>query len=87
MPETGWTKLTSEEIRLATKWWEEQLEPSEIAERLGRDKSTITRLLVAQVERRKQGRPKALTEAQVDFLVRRLDQLIVSAKGRWHVTA
>ena len=87
MPEVGWSKLADEEIRLAKKWYQEGEQPSEIADRLSRDKSSITRLCVAQCVRKVQGRPPSLSEAQVDRMVRRLDQLVHQAKGRWHVTA
>ena len=76
MPEAGYKKLSSEEIRLAKQWYAEDVAASDIAERLGRDKSTITRLVVQQVERRSLGRRASLTPAQVDFLARRLDELI-----------
>ncbi len=64
----GRKTMSPEEIRLAKKWYGQDVSPSAIAERLGRTKSTLTRLLVKQVARKPQGRPEALTEAQVDFL-------------------
>ena len=42
----GWKKVGSEELRLARPWYDADVQPSAIAERLGRDKSVITRLLV-----------------------------------------
>ena len=45
MPEAGWTKLSIEEIRLASEWYEDGESCKEIADKLGRDKSVITRLL------------------------------------------
>ena len=73
MPETAWKKLSAEEQRLASKWyWEQGKAPSEIAGLLGRDKSTLTRLLVKQVSRKKQGRPPVFAEADIDLLERRL---------------
>jgi transposase len=87
MPTATWKKLSDEEKRLATGWFtEDMLTPAEIAERLGRNKCTLTRLLVKMVVSKKQGRPKVLTEPQVDFLVKRLDQLIVKANATYHVT-
>ena len=74
----GWKKLSGEEIRLAKKWYaDESLTPNTIAERLGRDKSTLTRPLVKQALRQRQGRPLALTTPQDDFLEKRLRDLIV----------
>ena len=73
MPEAGWKKLSAEEQRLASKWsWEQGKPPSEIASLLDRDKSTLTRFLVKQVSRKKQGRPCVLTNANIDFLERRV---------------
>ena len=88
MPDAGWTKLSSEEQRLAKQWYsEDKLGPGEIAQLLRRDKSTITRLVVKQLPRKKQGRPRVLSEADVDFLERRLHELIVKSMGKYHVTA
>jgi transposase len=87
MPAAGWTKMSDEEIRLAKKWYEEDnLAPSDIADRLGRNKSNVTRLLVLQAPRKKQGAPKKLTKAKVDFLVNRLDELVVKADCKYTVT-
>ena len=87
MPSEGWKKFSAEEERLAMQWFEEGVGPSEIAARLGRDKSTVTRHCVKRLPRLQQGRPANLNDAQVDFLIRRLHQLVVAAKGRYHVTA
>ena len=78
--------MSAEEIRLARQWYEDGVRPSEIAARLGRDKSALTRLLVKQVPRKKQGRARLLTKAQVDLLVRRLHEMIVVADARYQVT-
>ena len=44
--------MSEDEIRLAKKWYEkDKLKASEIAERLGRNKSALTRLLVLQSPR------------------------------------
>ena len=84
----GWKKLSGEEVRLAKTWYaDESLAPNTIAERLGRDKSTLTRLLVKQAPRQRQGRPLALPTPQVHFLEERLQDLIVKAGGRYEVTA
>ena len=69
MPEAGWKKLSSEELRLAKKWYfDENEKPGDITDLLGRDKSTLTRILVKQVPRKKKGRPRVLSEADIDFL-------------------
>lgn len=86
MPTAGFTKLSADEIRLAKAWYDQDEEPSEIAERLGRSKSTLTRLLVKGAARKSQGRRSALTQAQIDFLVRRPDELIRRSQNRYTVT-
>lgn len=87
MPAAGFTKMSEDEIRLAKKWYAADIVPSEIASRLGRDKATMTRLLVQQVARCRLGRRAAVTQAQTDFLVRRLDELIRRSQKRYVVTA
>ena len=86
MPVPGWTKMSEEQRELARDWYSRGKKPSEIAELLGRDTSTMTRLLCMQKEPKKQGRPKALTTAQVDLLERRLDELIVKVDGTTTIT-
>ena len=67
--EQAWHKLSDEEIRLARMWYEvDGKSPKAIADLLHRDKSTMTRLLVKQLERKKDGRPPALSEVQNDAL-------------------
>jgi len=86
MPDAGFKKLSDEEIRLAKSWYDANVPPAEIAERLGRSKSTLTRLLVQCVARRSQGRRPSLSRAQIDFLVRRLDELVRRSKKRYMVS-
>ena len=78
-----WKKMSPEVLRFARMWLDEDgLAPSEIAELLHQDKSTLTRLtrlLVLKVERGQEGRPKAFTEEQVDRLVKILDAMILEA--------
>ena len=80
--------MTEEEVRLANAWYtEDGLPPSAIAERLGRDKSVLTRLLVKQVPQKKQGRPPSLSQAQVTYLKRLLDKMVRKADCKYTVTA
>ena len=61
------TDLSAEEERLARKWRvKELLTPSEIAERLGRDKSTINRLFRRRAARKKRGRAQQAYRAASD---------------------
>ena len=87
MPEADREKMPEDEIRFAKTWYgKDKIPPSEIAARLGRDKSALTRLLVRQAPRKKQGAPPKLTEAKIDFLVKRLHELIVKADCKYSVT-
>ena len=73
--------------RLAKKWFVQNDEtPADIADRLGRDKSTITRLLVKRVARKKQGRKPILDSAAVDKLQKKLEQMIQKADSKYEVT-
>jgi len=81
------TRLSSEEIRLAKQWYVEDEEtPAIIAERLGRDKSTLTRLLIKRAPRTAPGRKPLLTEAQKDRLEKKLKSMILKADGAHEVT-
>ena len=87
MPEAGWSKMSQKECALATRWHNEDNESiTEIATRLQRDKSVISRLLAGKAPMKKQGRPCALTNAQVDFLIKRLHTLITKANKKYTVT-
>lgn len=86
MPAAGWTKLCEKEISLARRWYDDGNSCAEIAERLGRDKSVITRLLVKQVPRKKQGRRESLTPAKIAFLKRKLHELVRKANCEYTVT-
>ena len=86
MPPCGWTKMSSEELRLCRVWYDAGETCGEIADKLGRDRSVITRLLVKQVPRKGQGRPQSLTTAQIAFLKRTLHKLVQKADCRYTVT-
>ena len=74
-------------MALAERWYTEHVPPSEIAKRLGRSKSTITRHVIKKLPRKAQGRPPVLTEAQVDYLVITLDKMIRAQNAESVVTA
>jgi transposase len=86
MPEAGWKKMTPDEMRLATAWYKDGISPAAIAHRFGRAKSNITRLLVQQKARKRQGAPVKLSKGKVDFLVKRLNELVVKANCKYTVT-
>ena len=72
---------------MAKSWYEkDKQKPSEIAKRLGRNMSVITRLVVKCVARKKQGRKPALTEPKIDLLGRRLDEMVRKANCKYTVT-
>ena len=82
-----WAKLSPEEIRLARVWYsQDNVAPSDIATRLKRDKSTLTRLLCKRAERKPQGRKRSLKESQVTSLANKLDGMIKKAAGKKQVT-
>jgi hypothetical protein len=84
----GWKKMSATEITLANDWYNrDSIQPSEIARRLKRDKSVITRHVIKKIQKKKQGRPAALTKAQVDFLEKTLNEMIVKADTETFVTA
>ena len=58
MPDAGWTKMSEEQRELARDRKSRGTKSSEIAELLGRDTSTMTRVLCMQKQPKKQGRPK-----------------------------
>ena len=72
---------------MAKRWYHDDgIKPSEIADRLGRSKSVLTRLLVKQMPRKKQGRAPLLSKAQVDYLQKRLHEMVVQANAEHRVT-
>lgn len=76
----AWSKMSDAEVKLARKWYVEDDESTAtIAERLGRNQSTLTRLLVQRKARKVQGRPPALTTVAVDRLEKRLSGMIMKA--------
>ena len=79
--------MTEGEVKLAKKWYVDGETTAEIADRLSRDQSTITRLLVKRVPRKKQGRKALLDEAAVDKLADKLNSMVEKADGKYEVTA
>lgn len=68
-------------------WFQEDgYSPLEIAELLHRDKSTCTRLLCLEVERKQDGRPRAFTEKEIDAIVDKLEAMIIKANKEYRVT-
>ena len=66
--------------------------PSEVAEMMGRDLSTVVRHFnktkgKANKSREGAGRPRALTERQVDRIVRTTHEMVTAANSEYQVTA
>ena len=79
--------LSSEELRPAKLWYnEDDVAPSEIARRLRRTKSTITRAVVQGLPRGSRGRKRILSDAEVDAMIKCLERLVEEAKERKEVT-
>ena len=68
-------------------WYDQDgKEPSEIADLLHRDKSTLTRFLVKKEKKGGRGRKIALTEKAVDALEKKMESLVKKADGMYEVT-
>ena len=87
--------LSSEEVRLIEKWSkEEKIVPSDIASRLDRDKSTITRHLAMKSSRKvkrgeqkgRRGPKRQLTDTQVAALIPKMEGKIKTANAEYEVT-
>ena len=81
-----WKKMNETEIKLAKQWYVDGVATAEIAHRLERDQSTITRLLIQRRPRKPQGRKKALTTQMMDKAVAKLDKMIEKADGEAMIT-
>ena len=80
-------RMSGEELRLAKQWYDEDGKtPLEISLLLRRDKSTITRHVVKRTEQKRDGRPRALTESEVDALESLLVRMIKTANRESGVT-
>lgn len=83
-----WTKMSSEEIRLANMWYKEDGKSCyEIAQLLHRGVATIVNRVRHRMLLKKQGRPCALTDAQVRAAAAMLEKMVRKAKGEYEVTA
>ena len=81
-----WKKMNDTEIKLAKQWYVDGETTAEIAERLGRNQSSITRLLVKRVPRKKQGRKGILDSVAVDKLEAKLRSMVEKADSKYEVT-
>ena len=82
--------MSDEEIGLLRRWHGEGKGPTEIAELLGRDRSTIVRRVARLSSRKKArpvGRPVKLTKEKIDLLVQKAKEMIKVADAKYQVTA
>ena len=83
----AWRKLSAAEIALANKLHAEKgMSAAKIAELLGRAPSTISRLVVEKVPRKRQGRKPMLSNAMLDKLEAKLETMIQKADSQKEVT-
>lgn len=79
--------MSPDEVRLAKQWAiEDNMAASDISERLGRNKSTISRLLRGRCTRKQRGRKPSLSKKQVDGLVAKLNTMVKQADAQKEVT-
>ena len=65
---------------------DDEEDPAEIARRLRRVKSTITRAVVQELLRGGRGRKPKLSDADVDAILKCLERMVDEARGRKEVT-
>ena len=80
--------MSDEEKRLAREWhFDDGQQPADIAKKLKRSISAVTRLLAQKKVPAPVGRPKALTKAQIDRIIRVTDELVDKAEATKEITA
>ena len=84
MPPTA--RMTPDENRIARDMHARGSIPSHIADHLGRERSTITRLLSQAGPSPRQGRPQAISDAHVARAVHVMEDMIAEADGEYEVT-
>ena len=73
----AFNRMSSEELRLPKQWYDDNGKTKlEMSPLLRRDKSTITRHAVKRTQQKRDGRPRALTESEVDALESLLVKMI-----------
>ena len=72
-----WKKLSETEVTLSKRWHlEEGLSAVQIAMRLGRSPSTISRLVLKRMHLKVQGHKPLLSKCKVDNLVAKAEAMI-----------
>ena len=86
----GYKFYTAEELRLLAQWVDEGRSPTEVADLLARDLSSVVRRmkqLASGGVPSAVGRPRALTPRQIDRLVKVANEMIEDAECNYQVTA
>ena len=84
MPLTA--RMMPDEKRIARDMHKRGFIPKHIADQLGRERSTITRLLAHAGPDPRQGRLEALSDVQVARAICVMDKMIADADGEFEVT-
>ena len=78
--------MTTDDKRIARDMHKRGLIPKHIADQLGRERSTITRLPAHAGPHPRQGRPEALSDVQVARAIHAMEESIADADGEFEVT-
>ena len=78
--------MTADETRIARDMHKRGFIPAHIAGHLGRERSTITRLLAHAGPDPRQGRPEVLSDVQVARAIRMMEKMLADADGEFEVT-
>ena len=79
-------RMTTDEKRIARGMHKRGFIPKRIADQLGRERFTITRVIARGGPDPRQGRPEALSDVQVARAIRVMEKTIADADGEFEVT-
>ena len=79
-------RMTPAERSVARDMHSRGLTPAQIAKHLGRNRSSITRLLAQVSQDPHRGRPSALSEVDIARAIRVLEEMVAKADGQYEVT-
>ena len=79
-------RMTPAERSVARDMHSRGLTPAQIAKHLGRNRSSITRLLAQVGQDPHRGRPSALSEVDIARAIRVLEEMVAKADGQYEVT-
>ena len=80
-------RMSVEEKRIARRMhFEEGLSPTKVATTLGRALSSITRLLAQKKTPKPVGRPRALSDKQIDTIIMKLEDMVNEAEATYEIS-